>query len=152
MKKLVSALALCAVTVTMVAGCGKKNNDIDAITLATQLKDEVKYAETLNEVSENVAKKRYGLGDDEVSVCVSFKGTSAVVDEIAVIKTDDSDSVKEKMESYRDNQIKSYKSYLPSEVPKLEKAVLQQYGDAVVYCACDDTDKVQSVISDYMGK
>lgn len=55
-----------------------------------------KFAEQLTEVSSDIAEKRYMISDGEVEECVSYTGTPAVVDEITIFKTSDTESVKEK--------------------------------------------------------
>lgn len=145
MKKITAVLA--AITLMMpLAGCGQK--EVDATKIATELLNNASFAETLTEVSEQVTKKRLDLDDDEVSVCAAFKGTSAVVDEIIVIKTTDTEDVEEKVREYVESQTKQYESYRPSEVPKLNDAVISVTGDTVIYCASEDSAKAMQIIND----
>lgn len=145
MKKIIATVILAALAVCAIASCGKK--EIDATALATSLAKEGQFSEALDEVSENVAKKRYSLDEGDADVCISFKGTSAVVDEIAVIKSDDTAKVMDKMNKYKESQVKSYTSYMPSELPKLDDAIIEAFGDTVVYCVSDDADKAREIIN-----
>lgn len=147
MKKLLMT-ALAAVTITAaLTGCGKK--EIDVTTLATTLNNEGQFAEQLTEVSAEVTEKRCGIDADLVEMCAAFKGTSAVADEIIVIKSSDAKTVNDKLQEHWDSQIKSYESYLPSEVPKLNDAILYTYDDTVIFCVSEDSAKAQQIIFDY---
>ena len=84
------------------AGCGGKAVDINE--LASALSSDGKFAEQLTEVSSDIAEKRYMISDGEVEECVSYTGTPAVVDEITIFKTADTESVKEKAEQHIETQ------------------------------------------------
>lgn len=84
------------------AGCGGKAVDINE--LASALSSDGKFAEQLTEVSSDIAEKRYMISDGEVEECVSYTGTPAVVDEITIFKTSDTESVKEKAEQHIETQ------------------------------------------------
>ena len=98
MKKLVFGLAAVMMCVSL-AGCGGKAVDINE--LASALSSDGKFAEQLTEVSSDIAEKRYMISDGEVEECVSYTGTPAVVDEITIFKTSDTESVKESLLFYR---------------------------------------------------
>ena len=101
MKKLVFGLAAVMMCVSL-AGCGGKAVDINE--LASALSSDGKFAEQLTEVSSDIAEKRYMISDGEVEECVSYTGTPAVVDEITIFKTSDTESVKEKAEQHIETQ------------------------------------------------
>ena len=108
MKKLVFGLAAVMMCVSL-AGCGGKAVDINE--LASALSSVGKFAEQLTEVSSDIAEKRYMISDGEVEECVSYTGTPAVVDEITIFKTSDTESVKEKAEQLKvclANRLKDY--------------------------------------------
>ena len=146
MKKIIIALIAVLMLALSLASCG--GSEVDVTGLADELLNNAEFSETLTEVSENVVKKRLALEDDEVEMCAAFKGTNAVVDEIIVIKTSDTDAVEEKMQNYLDSQIEQYKSYRADEVPKLENAVIYALNNTVVYCVSEDSDKAMQIISD----
>ncbi len=149
MKKTIAALAALTLMLTL-TGCGQK--EIDATKVATELLNNASFAETLTEVSEQVTKKRLDLDDDEVIMCAAFKGTSAVVDEIIVIKTTDTEDVEEKLYEYVDSQTEQYENYRPSEVPKLEDSLITVEGDTVIYCASEDSVKAMEIITESTSK
>lgn len=147
MKKIIAAALAALMLILLLTGCGKK--EIDATKLSAELLENGSFAETLTEVSENVTKKRLNLDDSEVEMCASFKGTNAVVDEIIIIKTSDTDSVQEKIQNYVQSQIEQYASYRASEVPKLENAVIYVAKNTVVYCASVNSDKAMKIITEH---
>ena len=77
---------------------------VDINELASALSSDGKFAEQLTEVSSDIAEKRYMISDGEVEECVSYTGTPAVVDEITIFKTSDTESVKEKAEQHIETQ------------------------------------------------
>ena len=149
MKKILTICLLLA-AMLIATSCGSKK--VDVTELALNLVNEGQYAEQLNEVGTEITEKRYGLDSGLIEVCSAYKGTNAVTDEVAVFKTTDTEAVNEKVREYLDNQIKSYESYRPSEVPKLNDAVLYTYNDVVIFCVSEDSDKTQQIISDYTTK
>ena len=146
MKKLVFGLAAVMMCVSL-AGCGGKAVDINE--LASALSSDGKFAEQLTEVSSDIAEKRYMISDGEVEECVSYTGTPAVVDEITIFKTSDTESVKEKAEQHIETQKTTYTSYAPNEVSKLDDCVVETVGDYVIVCVSEDSSSVQSIIDQY---
>ena len=130
MKKLVLGLAAVMMCVSL-AGCGGKAVDINE--LASALSSDGKFAEQLTEVSSDIAEKRYMISDGEVEECVSYTGTPAVVDEITIFKTSDTESVKEKAEQHIETQ----------------NCVVETVGDYVIVCVSEDSSSVQSIIDQY---
>ena len=147
MKKIIAAFLAALTLMLLLTGCGK--NEIDVTQLSAEILENGKFAETLTEVNENITKRRLDLTDDEVEMCAAFKGTSAVVDEIIIIKTSDTDAVEKQVREYVQSQIEQYASYRASEVPKLENAVIYVSGNTVIYCASEDPDRVMQIISDH---
>jgi len=133
MKKLVFGLAAVMMCVSL-AGCGGKAVDINE--LASALSSDGKFAEQLTEVSSDIAEKRYMISDGEVEECVSYTGTPAVVDEITIFKTSDTESVKEKAEQHIEKQKTTY-------------CVVETVGDYVIVCVSEDSSSVQSIIDQY---
>ena len=146
MKKLVFGLAAVMMCVSL-AGCA--GNAVDINELASALSSDGKFAEQLTEVSSDIAEKRYMISDGEVEECVSYTGTPAVVDEITIFKTSDTESVKEKAEQHIETQKTTYTSYAPNEVSKLDDCVVETVGDYVIVCVSEDSSSVQSIIDQY---
>lgn len=132
-------------------GCSQPKN-IDADEAAQTLLTEGVFAEKLSPVSAKIANKRYGLTDDMVTQTAAYCGTNAVVDEIAVFKTNDSDidAVVKKAAEHIDAQTKTYSSYRPDELPKLRDSIIVTIGDCVVVCVSSDAAKAQEIVDKLM--
>lgn len=146
MKKIISA-GLVIVSLFALAGCGAK--DINTNELASKLANEGKFAEKLSQVSEKMTEKRYAISEEDVEECVSYAGTNAVVDEVAVFKAKNADNVKSKVEDRINAQKESYKSYNPDELPKLDDCVIVTEGDCVILCVSEDSSSAKNIINEY---
>lgn len=149
MKRIIS-IAAAVIMLLSLASCGSK--EINTEELAKELVDNLTFAEELNKVDGEITLKRYGIDSDAVQECVSYAGTAAVADEVTVIKANDVSAVSDKLNEHWDSQIKSYTSYRPEEVPKLENAVLYQYNDTVIFVVSEDHDDAQKLIISYTTK
>lgn len=144
------AVCIAAVSVVFAAGCSQSVN-IDANTLAEDLKNNGVYSEELSPVSAQITEKRYAFDEGEVSETVAFAGTRAVVDEVAVFKAEsDIDAVVEKVTAHIDAQTQTYQSYRPDELPKLRDAIVTTSGDYVIVCISADSAKAEEIINSYM--
>jgi hypothetical protein len=108
------------------------------------------YAEELSEVSSQITEKRYALTEDDVEEAVGYAGTNAVVDEIAIFKAKDVDAVSEKVSEHIDSQIKTYESYRPDEVSKLDDCIVTVSGDYVIVCVSEDSTGAKKIIDEYV--
>ena len=141
MKKKFIAIALAALCL---ASCGAK--EVNVSEVANKLKSNLKFSEQLTEVGEKATLKRIDLDEGDVVQCSAYKGTYAVADEVVVVKAKDAKKVESKFNEYWDKQKKSYESYRPSEVPKLNNAVIYTAGDTVIFCVSEDHDAAQKLI------
>ncbi len=85
--------------------------------------------------------------------CAVYLGTGATAEEIAVFKAKSADAAKAIAEAFsarRDSQITAYKNYVPAEVPKLERAIVQSRGVYAVYVTAAEADGADKIISNYM--
>lgn len=145
MKKIV--IEMCALAAVMLAACSSKTIDIKA--LSDKLINEVRFSEKLSEVPLNITEKRYALSDGKVEAGVAYSGTNAVVDELVIFKTSDTDSVKDKVMEHIESQVNIYESYAPDEVSKLNDCVLEVKGDYVILCISEDSDTAEKIIREY---
>lgn len=146
------AMFLAAMVCMMcINGCSQPKN-IDAAEAAQTLLTEGVFAENLSPVSAKITNKRYGLTDDLVTETVAYCGTNAVVDEIAVFRTnnDNIDAVVKKAAEHIDAQTKTYESYRPDELSKLRDSIIVTIGDCVVVCVSSDAAKAQEIVDKLM--
>jgi len=156
MKKTLAGLMAIITLISVLVACGggsDKDFAMDGAAVAKALLDGIKFDDTLAEVPPAAATAVYGV-DAGVTV-VSYMGSGATAEQIAVFEAADkaaADALTEKMEAYIARQIESYKGYVPTEVPRLEKAIIKAKGKYVILCVTADTDTANSIISDAFAK
>ena len=70
-----------------------------------------------------------------------------------MIQLDNESAAKKALEKVKervDDQKSAFESYVPAEVPKLEKAVTAQYGDCVVLSVSDSPEEAQKLIEQHL--
>ena len=143
-------LKMCAILgiAGMLAGCGttvggngdsKEALNINVTDMANELKNGLTFEDSLSELDTNVALTYYGIDADKVK------------NSVVVVSTDQSsaDAVKSACEDRKAKQTTSYADYKPSETSRLDKAIIKEDGNYVVYCVTDDTDKANEIIDKY---
>lgn len=150
MKKTITAVICAALCTAFISACGGTKT-IDADTAASKLMSSGIFAEQLEEVNTSVAEKRLSLNSADVESCKAYAGTKAVVDEIAIIKAvspDAAANVKAAIDKHLETQKKSYSSYRPDEVPKLDNAVVITEGSSVAFVVSKDSDRAKQIVKD----
>ena len=151
-------LKMCAILgiAGMLAGCGttvggngdsKEALNINVTDMANELKNGLTFEDSLSELV-----TYYGIDADKVKNSVVVVSTGATAEEIAVFEAADqssADAVKSACEDRKAKQTTSYADYKPSETSRLDKAIIKEDGNYVVYCVTDDTDKANEIIDKY---
>lgn len=139
-------------------GSADKNNSeessapVDIEKAAAEILSEVEFEDTLTELETDTALAYYGISSDDVSDSVVMISTGATAEEIAIFEAFDAsgaEDIKGACEARQDKQITSYNDYKPSEVSRLEDAIIYVNGNYVVYCVVDDTDKTEEILEKY---
>ena len=163
MKKTILCLTLAALLAC--AGCGAtaETEPIAAETVKEQvsapqsaaewmdlLTAQLPFDDTMTLVPENAASV-YGIFDEDHyhGDCSLYISTMATPEEIAVFQADGAmttDVLAERARMRMESQKESYASYAPSEVPKLDSAVIETVGDFVIVCVCADNAKAAELI------
>ena len=134
------------------AGGSKEDLNINVKDMANELKSGLTFEDTLSELDTGMALTYYGIDADSVKDSVIIVSTGATAEEIAVFEAADSDAadkVKTACEDRKEKQTTSYADYKPSETGRLDKAIIKEDGNYVVYCVTDDTDKANEIINKY---
>ena len=132
-KKIAIALAMTTICCAALTACGdgEKTNgnsavnatasveedSVDVLTVAEKLKNDITYKDSLNELSESMIEKLFGLtaGTDYKAGKVYVGSGGATAEEIACFEGNDSDSVnkiKEALEQRIDSQKKAFENPL----------------------------------------
>lgn len=147
MKKKTGLLAVLTAGVILLAGCGGAAKTIDAQALAKTLATEIKYDDTLKELTADEISMLVDLPEDVDSVM--YAGSGSTAEEVGVFTAKDSNQAKETMEDvqkYLDDQADSFQDYVPEETKRIGNAVLEQKNQYVVLCVSGDSDQAKEII------
>lgn len=155
MKKLIS-LALSLVCVLGLAACGPKEPPAKPyeVTAPAAMQDAGAFSEELEELDAEVAFALYHLGDyelvpEDLTQCAVLRSSGATCEESAVlVLADEAKAAKaaEALNAYVKDQIDANTDYRPEEIPKLEKAVVDQQGNTVLLVVPNDMELANSVL------
>ena len=155
MKKLIS-LALSLVCVLGLAACGPKEAPAKAyeITAPVAMQEAGAFSESLEPLDAEVAFMLYHLGDfdltpEDLTDCAVLRSSGATCEESAVlVLADEAKAAKaaEALKVYVEAQIQENTDYRPAEIPKLEKALVDQQGSTVLLVVSNDMDAANSVL------
>ena len=147
MMKKTGLLAVLTAGVLLLAGCGGAAKTIDVQALAKSLATEIKYDDTLKELTADEISMLVDLPEDVDSVM--YAGSGSTAEEVGVFTTKDSNQAKETMEDvqkYLDDQADSFQDYVPEETKRIGNAVLEQKNQYVVLCVSGDSDQAKEII------
>ena len=147
MMKKTGLLAVLTAGVLLFAGCGGEAKTIDAQALAKSLATEIKYDDTLKELTADEISMLVDLPEDVDSVM--YAGSGSTAEEGGGFTAKDSNQAKETMEDvqkYLDDQADSFQDYVPEETKRIGNAVLEQKNQYVVLCVSGDSDQAKEII------
>ena len=147
MMKKTGLLAVLTAGVLLLAGCGGEAKTIDAQALAKSLATEIKYDDTLKELTADEISMLVDLREDVESVM--YAGSGSAAEEVGVFTAKDSNQAKETMEDvqkYLDDQADAFQDYVPEETKRIGNAVLEQKNQYVVLCVSGDSDQAKEII------
>lgn len=153
MKKI--AVLLVAVMLTcMMTACGgeEKVHDFAVEDLAKALRENIEYEDELTQSRDAVFYMIYGVDESLVKSQCSYFSTNATTEEISVVECVDKDAaetVKKAFEERVESQKKTFESYAPQEVDRLDGALITVMGNYAVLCVTSDVDRAMYVIDNY---
>lgn len=152
MKKLFAFLAA-AVVCASLAGCGdQKDLTIDVNAMAKDMAEQVTYQDQIALIDGDMAGMMYDIPEGVENVAI-YMGSGATAEEASVFEAKDEETAK-KMKTVAEEHIKNqraaFEDYIPEEVKKLDKAIIEQEGRYVAVCVTDDTENAQKVIDGYL--
>jgi len=128
--------------------------DFDLASIAKKIGETVKNEGDIGETSANMLISTHGVNEEYISGAYGVVGGGAYAEEIALFEVSDekyADEVIESLKEYIKVRIKSFESYIPKEVPKLEKAVLCKSGKLVALVIAKDVGSAEDIIRDSKG-
>ncbi len=128
-------------------------DEIDVGAAAETILGGIKFDDSLAMLDAEAVKYRYGFTED-ITAAV-YAGSGATAEEVAVFDAgtdEDGEALADDMKKYIEEQIVSYKNYVPAEVSRLEKAIIEREGRYVILCVTADTDSAKAVIEKALGR
>jgi len=108
------------------------------------------FSEPLVEIDRDVACILYGIDQDTVSACAVYGSTGATAEELAIFTLQDSGgaeaalkALEQRVEDRRDEM----EDYIPGELPKLDKAVVERREDSVLMVVASDYGPVEDFLN-----
>lgn len=154
MKK-IFALILAVSLFAFAAGCGDADTgvEVDVAALAAELAAADIFDDIVSEMPAELAPHFYSYDEADVVSCALYQSTLAAAEEVFVVECTDHDAAMRVMDACQGrirDQIASYESYVPSEVPKLEGALRMTIEKYVFFVVSNDSDKAQSIVESYL--
>lgn len=136
---------------TLCACGGQEIKEFDPSSNAQTLLESGAFSEPLEAVDREVACALYGIDTEKVTDCAVYGSTGATAEELAIFVCADEDSAKavESLLALRaEDRTADMADYLPLEVPKLEKAVVERRGCSVLMVVASDYGPVDALLED----
>lgn len=130
-----------------------KNIQINTKDLASKIIEAGVFEDELVEANSEMIMSDYNFTTDEVEEFVSYQGSGATSEEIVILKVKEKsnlNNIKNKIEDRLEERKEAFESYLPEEVGKIDNKVFRVEGNYVILCISNDTNKVNTLINDYI--
>lgn len=152
MKKTICGALICALLLTLCAGCGQEEPEKEpsfpaSLTVQTLL-DSGAFSEELVELDPLMLFPLSGDAED-YDGSVLYYSTGATAETVAVISVLDDEllnAAEESLRSWLDYQIEAERDYRPAEAQKLEHAILEKRGFTILLVVAADWEKAQAAI------
>lgn len=150
MKKITAILlSICLLAACSSAAPEPKTPDFDA--LSAGLLENGGFTDILSPVDAEIAAMLYGVDAALIESCVFYVSTGATAEEIALFKAAGEDAAS-KLESAAKERVelqkKAFESYVPEEVPKLEKTIIIRSGEYVILVVSADAAAAESILKE----
>ena len=135
---------------------GKKENKdvtINIADLASKMKEQDLFEDTLEEIDKDTIIKNYGFDGNKIKNIVSYVGTGATAEEILVVELNnktDLNEINNQITQRTSERKEAFANYLPQEVYKLENPTLKVTNNYIILSVCKDSQKMNSFIEDYL--
>lgn len=149
MKKLLSVFLLMGLLLSLAACKGESPKADLTLDDAQTLLDSVAFSEPLEEIDLEIACSLYALDQSKITGAAVYGSTGATAEELAVFIFSDADAAtaaKTSFETRITDRTEAMADYLPNEVPKLEKAVLEVRGSTLLFVVANDYGPVEELL------
>lgn len=135
MKRRMLSFLLALALLFGLAGCGATGGSLDIQALAEDLLKNGEFSDELWKIDDSMVQKLYNVSD--YTQALVYVGSGATAEELALFAFPSEDAAAQglqKAQARLESQIADYRTYLPQEVPKLQNAVVKQWGNFVIVC------------------
>lgn len=152
MKKLLSVFLSLCLCLSLVA-CGGEKTPAEPFsdTVVTTLLESDAFSEELEGILIlELVCELFGVEQDTVTAFGYFGSTGATAEELAFFKftsEDAAQAAKAGFETRVADRAEAMADYLPNEVPKLEKAIIEVRGNTLLYVVANDYAPVEQALS-----
>ena len=154
-RKLFIFLTIIFVILTFTACSSNSTPNFDISDFADEVLESGAFKEKLEPVEADVGCYLYGLSFEDASESpdmLFYMSSGANANELTIFKLPDTDtaaSVAESVQRRVDYQIRTFESYSPSEVSKLENCIIKNEDVYVVLIVADDYSAADSVVGKF---
>lgn len=141
--KRIFSFALAIVLVLALVGCGDSKEPFNVEQDTEALLAGGAFSEELEEMDKAIFVRLYGLDEEKLTDGKVYGSTGATAEEVAVLEFDGEEAAKAAVALCEERLAylkESNESYRPQEMPKLEKAVIRQIGNTVLFLVANDYD------------
>lgn len=148
MKKFLSPLCAALLCLSL-AACGGKPAPFDPAKDAQTLLDSGAFSEVLIPLDQEVACALYGIDQTTVAACAVYASPGATAEELALFTFSSQEEAQTALTllGYRvEDRRDELENYLPNELPKLDKAVVQQRETSLLLVVAADYGPVEDFL------
>ena len=130
-----------------------ENIQINIEKLSEEIFKSESFEDELIKVDSEMVMNNYGFTNEEIKQLISYQGSGATSEEILVLEVNDKsklNDIKEKINVRLAERKEVFESYLPKEVYKIDNNILSIKGNYVILCISNDTNKVNTIINNYL--
>ena len=123
---------------------------LSAENIATDL-SKVTFVMEMQKASDGIINAKYGFTKGAAEVIV-YGGSGATPEEIIVARYEGEAKAQEALAKYEtrlENQKTRFDSYNDQYRYLLNDAILEQFGDYIVYCVCEDAETASEIVNAY---
>lgn len=150
MKKILIACLLLAL---LLSGCGKTSDKpIDFQGFSSDILSSGAFSEELMQIDNELGCAQYMVNEAYIKEAMFFFSSGATSEELALFEANDAEAlkrIKEAVEKRVEAQSRGFENYVPSEVPKLEKAVVFTRGNYIILIVANDYAIADDIIKKY---
>jgi hypothetical protein len=155
MKKITGTVSILLAAVILIAasGCGAKAapENVDVKAMAAEIIASGAYTDSMSDKTA-AALSLYSIDKADVSEYDVYFSSMATAEECGVFKASGSEAASRVLaacKARQASQVTAYENYVPSEVSKINSAIIMQSGDYVLYIVSNDQSAVKTVLEKY---